>query len=633
MYHMVHIERIALALALLCGLTAFNAAPAQATRGSKLVSGGAVRWTGGPLSGTALDRVVAAGQGDLCVTVGSCERFDLDVRLRPVRGAKPQVVISVLTDVTSQPFIHVVFPDGRQTGAMGIAFECAGGTTLCSGWSRVTVNDPPSGRWRVYVSCEFCAATMYSAEARAPLPDPVPDCARARAHGPGHRPHAASPIRAAACTTHIGYASKSPMIAVDQRNRVFVYPALDPGAFIARSDDRGRRWQRISPYPGGFPATVLPTDPFFYRDPKTGRLFEADLLGAKCQSIAFSDDAGRSWTTSVAGCSQFDFQTVFAGRPRTSRTTGYPNVVYTCAVNTVATIVVGFSTTCEKSLDGGVMWLPTGGPAWLDTSGPECNGGHGAGVAGPDGSIYIPRGGCGHPEVAISRDEGATWKRVRVSKTGVLLNSFGWYEPKTSLDVDRLGNLYYAWTGRDRLPRVSVSRDRGETWSRPVVVTAPGVKEVSLTTIAVGAPGKVVVAYMGTTNSNGPPFNEHDSCVTEFSACFEDQQRNDSAQPLDMGEAGYDGVTWNGYITVSTNMLTKRPTFFSAPVNPESDPLVRGSCSIRCRSNGDRIDVDIAPDGTPWAAFVDTCTRSCVHGGPSEGQDGLAAFIRGVGLR
>jgi hypothetical protein len=43
-------------------------------------------------------------------------------------------------------------------------------------------------------------------------------------------------------------------------------------------------------------------------------------------------------------------------------------------------------------------------------------------------------------------------------------------------------------------------------------------------------------------------------------------------------------------------------------VNDLKDPLVIGSCGIvRCQQIFDFIDLDIAPDGTPWVALVDGC--------------------------
>lgn len=42
------------------------------------------------------------------------------------------------------------------------------------------------------------------------------------------------------------------------------------------------------------------------------------------------------------------------------------------------------------------------------------------------------------------------------------------------------------------------------------------------------------------------------------------------------------------------------------------DRLDRGPCGpTRCDWVGDFIDVQIAPDGTPWAAYADLCDEGC----------------------
>lgn len=85
MYHMVHIRRIALVAAVLAGLVAPAGRSADAASRPTLRSGGTVRWSGGPLAGTAMDRFVGTGQS-VCEEASSCERFDLDVRVKPVHG-------------------------------------------------------------------------------------------------------------------------------------------------------------------------------------------------------------------------------------------------------------------------------------------------------------------------------------------------------------------------------------------------------------------------------------------------------------------------------------------------------------------------------------------------------------------
>jgi hypothetical protein len=73
----------------------------------------------------------------------------------------------------------------------------------------------------------------------------------------------------------------------------------------------------------------------------------------------------------------------------------------------------------------------------------------------------------------------------------------------------------------------------------------------------------------------------------------------------------YNGVTWNGYVTMTTDALDEDPIFYTASVNPKHDPLVRGGCGIfRCAQVLDFIDVVIGPDGSAWTSMVDGCPNA-----------------------
>ena len=149
-----------------------------------------------------------------------------------------------------------------------------------------------------------------------------------------------------------------------------------------------------------------------YVDPTTGRVFNFDLEGA-CNFLNYSDDKGASWTTNPLACGNIvvDHKTIVTARPTSLPTVGYPNVVYWCS-NRVA------DSTCGRSLDGGITWTATGTPAYTGydpAAGGLCGGLTGHLAADPDGRIFLPKGHCGHPWVAISDDEGTTWTRVQVS--------------------------------------------------------------------------------------------------------------------------------------------------------------------------------------------------------------------------
>jgi hypothetical protein len=178
-----------------------------------------------------------------------------------------------------------------------------------------------------------------------------------------------------------------------------------------------------------------------------------------------------------------------------------------------------------------------------------------------------------------SADEGATWPiaaRAPFKISNVGPGGTGSAELRT----DRRGNLYLAWTSpgnpnpnggyKPGKLYMATSRTGGRTWSRAFKVLAPGVQGIRTHFgFDVGAPGHVAFSYLGHRG----------------------------------GRAGFDG-----YITETSNALSRRPVFWSATVNPPSQaPL---DFNDKGSSNGlglDYVSVAIGPHGTPWASFWDGC--------------------------
>jgi hypothetical protein len=369
---------------------------------------------------------------------------------------------------------------------------------------------------------------------------------------------------------------------------------------VMASDD-GASWTDVSPAVGPQRRHPLSLDPYLYVDrlgEDEARIFTIDLTLA-CSYLSFTDDQ-ETWTTNPLACGRpvNDHQTLFAGPPATSATVGYPHVVYYC-FNDVVT------SSCSKSLDGGLTFVPTGVPAFVGYDDALCGGLHGHGVVGPDGTVFLPREYCKRPMLAISTDEGATWETVDVSSMETIPN-----DPSVAVDAE--GNIYYLFIGLDdRLPYLTISRDDGETWSRPVPVGMPGLTETSLATIEAGAPGKIAIAYMGSTNVGIRPGQSPDEPVVR----------------------DHLNATWNAYVAVATDLFSKRPKVVTGQVNPGSDPIKRRTCGPgACGQVLDFIDVIVAPDGTPWGAFVDACTDECAapDGDRDFGEEGFVGHLVGA---
>ena len=381
---------------------------------------------------------------------------------------------------------------------------------------------------------------------------------------------------------------------------------------VAHTGDYGKSWDLRSPQIGGRNVQLVSLDPYVWVDPYTDRIFTIDLTVA-CSYMSFSDDLGKTWITNPLACGRpvNDHQTLASGPPVHSPMTPlYENIVYYCW-NDVA------SSSCTKSLDGGLTFHPTGSPAYPGAD-PEaggqggnfCGGLHGHVHVGPDGTVYLPKEHCGRPFIAISKDEGATWTRVRVAKNGP---AGGGADGDPSVATDDKGNVYYMWLGADRLPYLAVSKDGGTKWSKPMMIAAPGVKEANLPSIWATKAGKIAFTYYGSENS---PFNP---------------RREDCE---DCPAPDYSKTTWNGYLGMSVDALDGDPVFYTGTVNHKSDPLIKGRCGPgRCPAVVDFIDAAIAPNGTPWAAFVDGCIGFCAVSGGLGGPALVGSLEGGPKLR
>ncbi len=419
-----------------------------------------------------------------------------------------------------------------------------------------------------------------AATAAAPAVDP--SGGRATAHHAGGKViHDKGTARQApeADLYYVGHDAVEPTLGLNKKGDVF-YTAAGSRNEVLRSSDGGKTWKVVSPQLAGRNVHAISLDPYIFVDEDTGRVFTIDLTVA-CSLMSFSDDRGKTWTTNPLACGRpiNDHQTLFGGPPVSSDTRGYPNVMYYCW-NDVAT------SSCGKSLDGGISWHATGSPAFHAGDGTEgqgtptatCGGLHGHGVVGRDGTVYLPKEHCERPFLAISKNEGLTWERVRVSKKVAI------WGPDPSVAVDEKGNIYYLFISDDRLPYLSTSRNGGETWSKPLMVGYPGITETALATLDVGAPGKVAITYYGTDDVKGK---------------VEKREYPQSVQ-------------WDGFITMSTDVFDRNPVFYSGPINNPKDPLARGACGPRrCYDALDFIDVVVGSDGTPWAALTDNCVSVC----------------------
>jgi hypothetical protein len=302
--------------------------------------------------------------------------------------------------------------------------------------------------------------------------------------------------------------------------------------------------------------------------------------------ILATDDRGRTWQIGSPFGPLSDRAALAAARPAVGQppSVNYPNVLYYCHV---------FGTdrgTCSKSLNGGKDWTLTGfshGPGVH----PECDGAtettgrprwHSL-AALPDGSVVTVITCEGNSFLARTRDQGSTWPFERKAGTSEALQ----LERAGDLRSDREGNLYLVRLTEAHELMLSVSVDEGQTWSREIEVTAPGVTRVHDNWYyAVGEPGHLAFTYNGGRDP--------------------------------------EATTFDGYLTETRNALealTGSPVrSWSAMVNDESVPLMYGDTlqgvglapisgqPVRLPPpQVHQLGSAIAPDGSPWSSFTEDC--------------------------
>lgn len=202
------------------------------------------------------------------------------------------------------------------------------------------------------------------------------------------------------------------------------------------------------------------------------------------------------------------------------------------------------------------------------------------------GTVFVPKRHEGQPWVAISRDEGLTWTRVRVATNGAA-------GAATRMAITSDGSLAYTWTGGDHLPYLSRSSDAGASWSAPMLLSPPEVEEAALPRIIAGPDGSIAVAYIATDDApGGPPY--YDFCNVHLGDCTDGR---------------YTGVEWDGYLALIDDARDADPVIRTATAGGPGSPLLVGGCSADggCKAVLDFVDVQFDDAGMPWAAFVDDC--------------------------
>ena len=357
-----------------------------------------------------------------------------------------------------------------------------------------------------------------------------------------------------ACGDQTGYATSESTLAIAGDGALIYSPAETENS-MARSSDGAASWQLT------YPAVEQPTsfwntiDPDVVADRRTGWVFWSHATGPVRNEGSLPDgsgfwlaaaygfqaytsrDNGLTWSTAdYSTAPTGDWEKVFVGPAPPASTgaaqpVGYPDVVYLCANSPLE--VSGPGRLCYKSLDGGATFTIAGYASPTASNPPDVcpplN--FNTGVVDSAGTTYQPVDCERSAYVLLSRDEGSsyTWIPVPAAPTGTPLSG-----TNLKLAVDDADNLYAIWTAGG-LVYMAGSRDHARTWSKPMMIAAPGVGNVDRPAVAAGAPGHVAVTYYASKDPSAAletayvteTFDGSDSAPLFYSGAI-----NDPAHPI-----------------------------------------------------------------------------------------------------
>lgn len=387
------------------------------------------------------------------------------------------------------------------------------------------------------------------------------------------------------CYYDVGDGAMDPQIVVHPSGNLFFAPVAGTLG-VSRSKDDGMTWSAaLTPDPpmGSW------VHPWVYVDDATGRLFfnVYNLPDGSCPDkgggaqLWFSDDLGATWENHVVGCDSRDYGKLIAGPPVTDASkallakNGYASMLYYCAEGPTA--ISGPDRFCYRSVDGGKTFTRTESDAF-DKTRDHTNGFPLAGAVAKDGTIYTCMTSENGLAVSMSKDEGASWNVVTVpgSLAGQTQAVIGDVFLSNNVATDAESSVYAAWIDEsDKLPHLAASKDHGATWSKPVVMAAPGVKYAKYVNLKVSEPGYVAVEYWGSGDAMGLPNSD--------------------------GYLVIDGRRYDGYLSVVTDVFATDATVWSARVSAVDGPLAPKGIAYYV---GEYLGTPaFAKDGSIWAAF------------------------------
>ena len=248
------------------------------------------------------------------------------------------------------------------------------------------------------------------------------------------------------------------------------------------------------------------------------------------------------------------------------------DAVYYCSQDVAAAF-------CSTSRDGGLTFTPAV-PIYAANA---CSGLHGHVKVAPDGTVYVPNKACGGTAlgrtaqgIVVSTDNGLTWS-VRSDPP----NSRGISDP--SVGIGAGDTLYFGYQNGDGHSQVTVSRDRGQTWSNEQDVgVAFGIQNTVFSSVVAGDDNGAAFAFLGTPTAG------------------------------DFQGSTFAGV-WHLYVAHTYDGGVSWTTVDATPNDPvQRNCIWLGGGSNPCRNLVDFMDTTADQRGRVLVAYPDGCIDECV---------------------
>jgi PKD repeat protein len=459
-------------------------------------------------------------------------------------------------------------------------------------------------------SAKFLASSTQASRSQTPSPDVAPSAPTAPGT-PRYYNYAPGPgIGEAAGEPSIGFnpsSGKVMYLAGLQTLQVTLPEKIIPLGSVPMACDAA--WADVS-----FTGTrVRSADPILFTDQGTGRTFVSQLNTVTQTSpvliglnslMAYTDDDGATWTPAQVNPpdGSNDHETVGAG-PYPAALSNLANsvnkghAVYYCGQGGYVLAVTSIAY-CSRSDDGGLNFGKSI-PAYTDAASGCSQAIHGHVKVAPDGTVYLPNAQCGGGQaVAVSTDAGTTWVVHTVPGSASPAGATDIIDPSVAVSKDApvapatSNTMYFAYAGAvgtDNHMFVTVTKDRGLTWSTPVDVGASlGIKNVVFPAAVAGDSNRAAVAFLGTTTSG------------------------------DHQAANFTG-TWYGFVAHTYDGGNTWTTVNATPAGPvqRNSCIWNGGGNNPCRNLLDFTDATVDAKGMVLFAFADGCVDACETGGPN----------------